>query len=221
MIKRFINMTNLIDLVFPQVCGICGKLNKDGLCNKCKIKLEGLAENIILDKDLEEMYFNKLIYTFKYEGLIRKIILDYKFYEKSYIYECFVNFILKNEKILKKLQTYDTIIPVPISKKRMKERGYNQSLLIAKKLSKDLKIQLQENCLLKTKNIIEQSKLNKKQRAENIQNVYELKNGEILRNKQILLIDDIYTTGSTVNECAKILYQAKPKKIDVLVIAKD
>ena len=56
---------------------------------------------------------------------------------------------------------------------------------------------------------------------QNIQNVYELKNEQILTNKQILLIDDIYTTGSTVNECSKVLSRANPKKIDVLVLAKD
>ena len=210
-----------MDLFFSPICGICGKLNKDGLCNKCKIQLEKVAENDILKQDLEDMYIKELIYIFKYEGIIRKLILDYKFHEKPYIYVCFVNFVLKNEKIFEKLQSYDTIIPVPISKKRMKERGYNQSLLIAKKLSREVKIPLQVNCLLKTKNIIEQSKLNKEQRKQNIQNVYELKNGEILNNKRILLIDDIYTTGSTVNECAKILQQARPEKIDVLVLAKD
>lgn len=210
-----------MDLFFPPICGICGKLNKDGLCNKCKIQLEKVAENDILKQDLEDIYIKELIYIFKYEGIIRKLILDYKFHEKPYMYVCFVNFVLKNEKIFEKLQSYDTIIPVPISKKRMKERGYNQSLLIAKKLSREVKIPLQVNCLLKTKNIIEQSKLNKEQRKQNIQNVYELKNGEILNKKRILLIDDIYTTGSTVNECAKILQQARPEKIDVLVLAKD
>lgn len=208
-------------MLFPQVCGICGIINKDGLCNKCKIKLEGLVESCIIDIDLESKNFNELIYIFKYEGLIRKLILDYKFNEKPYMYISIVDFILKNKKILEKLQKYDEIIPVPISKKRMKERGYNQSLLIAKKISKDVKISLQANCLVKTKNIIEQSKLNKEQRKQNIQNVYELKNKEILNNKQILLIDDIYTTGSTVNECAKILQEGSPKKIDVLVLAKD
>ena len=216
-----IKFIDVINIVFPQICGICGKLNKDGLCNKCKINLEELAENGILNQEIEGMLFNELTYIFKYEGLIRKLILDYKFHEKPYIYVCLVNFILKNEKIYEKLLSYDTIIPVPISKKRMKERGYNQSLLIAKKISQNLKIPLQTNCLFKTKNIIEQSKLNKEQRKENIQNVYELKNGEILNNKRILLIDDIYTTGSTVNECAKILQQGKPKEVDVLVLAKD
>lgn len=208
-------------MLFPQICGICEKVNTDGLCNKCKIELERLVESSIIDTELENRFFNELIYIFKYEGFIRKLILDYKFHEKPYMYISIVAFILKNKKIFEKLQNYDEIIPVPISKKRMKERGYNQSLLIAKKISKDVKIPLQANCLVKTKNIIEQSKLNKEQRKQNIQNVYELKNREILNNKQILLIDDIYTTGSTVNECVKILQQGEPKKVDVLVLAKD
>ena len=149
------------------------------------------------------------------------MILDYKFNEKSYIYVSFVNFILKNKKIFQILKSYDTIIPVPISKKRMKERGYNQSLLIARNLSEYLNINLCTNCLYKTKNIIEQSKLNKEQRKQNIQNVYQLKNKQIIKEKKILLIDDIYTTGSTVNECSKMLKIGQPEKIDVLVLAKD
>ena len=77
------------------------------------------------------------------------------------------------------------------------------------------------NCLIKTKNIIEQSKLNKEDRQQNIQGVYSIQNKKIITNKKILLIDDIYTTGNTVNECSKILQQANPKKIGILVLAKD
>ena len=216
-IKRFFDIIE--DAIFPQVCSVCGKINKKGLCVKCRNMLEKLAIFQITKEDLQECYFQELISIFPYEGMIRQLLLAYKFNEKSYMYIGFVNFILKNKKIFEKLQSYDIVIPVPISKKRMKERGYNQSLVIAKKLSKDAKIQLQTNCLLKTRNIIEQSKLNKEQRKENTKNVYKLKNGEILRNKSILLIDDIFTTGSTANECCKILQEAMPKKIDVLTIA--
>ena len=77
------------------------------------------------------------------------------------------------------------------------------------------------NCLIKTKNIIEQSKLNKEDRLQNIYGVYELTNRQLIENKKILLIDDIYTTGSTVNECSRILRKANPEKIGVLVLAKD
>ena len=132
-----------------------------------------------------------------------------------------MNFLIKNEKWFEILKTCDTIIPIPISKKRNKERGYNQSLLIAKELSKKLRIPVSSKCLYKIKNTIEQSKLNKSEREKNIQNVYELKNKEVLNNKTVLLIDDIYTTGNTVNEASKILKNANIKSIIVLVIAKD
>ena len=217
-----IKKINILDIIFPQVCGICGKINSEGLCGKCNKKLENIAEYQIVNEEFPKTkYFENLLYIFKYEGLIRKILIDYKFNEKSYICVSFVKFIINNKKMFEKLKSYDTIIPVPISKKRMKERGYNQSSLIAKELSKKIKIDLEINCLIKVKNIKEQSKLNKEQREKNIQNVYELKNKQKIINKKILLIDDIYTTGSTVNECSKILEQGKPAKIDVLVVARD
>lgn len=110
---------------------------------------------------------------------------------------------------------------MPISKGRLKTRGYNQSFLIAKELSKNLNIKLINNCLYKTKNIIEQSKLNKEDRIQNIEGVYSLKDTKLIENKKILIFDDIFTTGSTVNECSKILLKASPKKIGILTIAKD
>ena len=153
--------------------------------------------------------------------MIRKVILNYKFNDKSYIYKTITNFLLKNEKFFKILKSYDTIIPVPISRKRYKKRGYNQSSLIAKEIAKKLQLEYNDRCLFKIKNIIEQSKLNKEERQKNIQNVYKLFNKKLLKDKKILLVDDIYTTGSTVNECSRILIQANPKSIGIFTIAKD
>ena len=234
--KIFKIQEKIINLIYPQVCGICGKINYNAVCPKCNVHLKKQGKMDILTKEelkensLEkEKFFEELIYIFKYEGQIRELILDYKFNEKSYMYKTFVNFLLKNKKIFENIKKYDKIIPVPISKKRYKERGYNQSLLIAKEISmqisyetnNNIKLELVNNCLIKTKNIIEQSKLNKEDRQHNIQGVYTLKNGSILTNKSILLVDDIYTTGSTVNECWRVLQQANPNKIGVLVLAKD
>ena len=222
-IKTVPNVSNFLNLIYPQTCGICGKLASDSLCKKCEIELKKESDlNIIqTGEEIEDKYFNELMYIFKYEGQIRKLILDYKFNEKSYIYLTFVNFLLKNKKIFENIKNYDTIIPVPISKKRLKTRGYNQSLLIARKIAQQTNLELVNNCLIKTKNIIEQSKLNKEDRMQNIQGVYELRNKQLIENKKILLIDDIYTTGSTVNECSKILSQGSPNKIGILVLAKD
>lgn len=128
---------------------------------------------------------------------------------------------LKNEKFFKFLKSYDTIIPVPISSKRRRERGYNQCELLAKEIARLVQIEYNNKCLYKVKNITEQSKLNKEEREKNIEGVYEIKNQHTLENKKILLLDDIFTTGSTVNECCKMLRQANVQFIDILTIAKD
>ena len=211
----------LLSLVYPPVCGICGKLNDNFLCRKCEIILEKQAVFQIQSKFDENKNFEEFMYLFKYEGIARKLILDYKFNDKSYLYKTFVNFLLKNQKTFDFLKSYDTIVPVPISKKRKKERGYNQSLLIAKEISKLLKINMNDKCLYKIRNIVPQSTLSKFDRKENIKDVYMIKNKEKLYNRKVLLIDDIYTTGSTVNECCRIIKKSEPEKIGILTIAKD
>lgn len=133
----------------------------------------------------------------------------------------FSEIILNDKEICELLSKYDMIISVPVSRKRKKERGYNQSELIAKEISKKLNMEYAKDVLYKTKNTIAQSKLNKEEREENAKGVYEIKNLNKITGKKILLIDDIYTTGSTVNECSKILKQANPKKIGIFTIAKD
>jgi ComF family protein len=156
-----------------------------------------------------------------YEGNIRNLILKYKFNEKAYLYKTFVNFLLKQEKVLEIIKSYDIILPVPISKKRYNERGYNQTELIASKISKYAQIKLVTNCLYKHKNNVPQSTLNKDSRIENVKNAYNIKNSQIIKDKRILVFDDIYTTGSTVNECSKILIQNGAKNVGILTLAKD
>lgn len=214
-------MITITNLFYPPVCGICGKLNEDFLCKKCEKLLESQAKFEIQEKQNINLYFDKLLYIFQYEGIIRKLIIDYKFNEKSYLYKTFANFLLKNQKFFEILKSYDTIIPVPISKKRKKERGYNQSTLIAREISKRLKIEINTSCLYKAKDIVAQSTLNREEREQNIKGVYQLKNVKKLENKKILLIDDIYTTGSTLNECSKILRKSNPKVITCFTMAKD
>ncbi len=209
----------VLSLIYPNVCGFCGKINQDFLCNECEDKIK---DKLLYKIDeVNEKYFDKHIYLVNYEGQFREYILSYKFFDKSYMYKTFVKLILKNEKVCEAINTYDIIIPVPISKKRLKVRGYNQSGLIAKEIARNLKIMYLPNCLIKTKEIIEQNKLNKREREQNIIGAYEIAKEQILYNKKILLVDDIYTTGSTVNECSKTLIKANPSKIGVLTIAKD
>lgn len=212
-------MINLLNLIYPNVCGFCNKVCKNGFCNKCKVKIKNSQINIIIKP--RNKYFKELISIFKYEGIIRDKILQYKFEDKAYMYNTFAKIILKNEKICGLLKKYDIIIPVPIHKKRKAQRGYNQTQLIASKISKYLEIKLCDDVLIKSKNTIAQSKLNKNKRKQNIKGAFKILNSEKIQGKNILLFDDIYTTGSTVNECSKILTRAGAKGVGVLTIAKD
>ena len=167
-------MKELLDFIYPPVCSICGKLDKNSICKKCEIMLNRQAIFGIDDYSRKMRYFSEHIYVFKYDGEIRKMLLNYKFNDKPYIYNTFVNFLKKNEKIFIQIKKYDIIIPVPISKKRFKERGYNQSELIARKIAKYAGIKYANNVLIKTKNNIAQSLLEEQNRKENVKGVYKL-----------------------------------------------
>lgn len=218
--KLLYSINNVLNLIYPNVCGICDKLCNDDICTKCEIELNQIAKCKI-DR-YHDKYFKKHLYLFKYEGIIKKRLVKYKFNEKVYIYKAFVNFMLKNKKVCCFLKNYDIIMPVPIHRNRKIERGYNQSSLIGKKLSKQFNnLKYIDNVLLKKINNKPQSTKSKEDRKKDVIGVYFLKNQDKIYNKKILLLDDIYTTGSTVNECCRVLKQANVKLVDVITIAKD
>ena len=162
------------------------------------------------------------MYIFDYKDLIRNKIIRYKFQDKGYLYKTFSKIIVNDKKICGFLENYDIIIPVPISKQRKQTRGYNQTELIAKSITKSIqKLEYSSDILLKIKETIPQSKLDSKKRKQNILDAYKIKDITKVKNKKILLFDDIYTTGNTVNECSKILKQSGTKEIGVLTLAKD
>ena len=216
-ILYFINYA--INLIYPNVCGICDKICKDDLCKRCEIKLNNISKFKI--DTYKNKKFKRHIYLFKYEGIIKERLINFKFHQKAYIYKSFVNFLIKNEKICRFLKSYDIIIPVPIHYNRKVTRGYNQSALLSKNIAIKLQIDYDEKVLLKRVNNKPQSTKNKQERKNNVIGVYYIKNKEKIFNKKVLLVDDIYTTGSTVNECAKVLKTAGAKEIDIFTIAKD
>ena len=201
-----------LDFIFPPQCGICGKIGEGYICKKCykEIKKYLYTENN-----------GDIFYLLRYEDVIRTKIIDYKFNDKSYLYNMFCEIFVKNKNACEFLKKYDIIIPVPIHKNRKRKRGYNQSELIAKKLAKYFKIPIYTDVLIKTKNNLMQSSLNKKGRIKNIQNAYKIQNMEKIKQKSILILDDIYTTGFTAKECKKTLQSAGAKQVGIIIIAKD
>lgn len=213
-------LTRALDLIFPPICGFCGEIQTKYICNRC----ERMVNSIVINKidEYNDKYFNKHLYIFKYEDIIREKIINYKFENRVYLYRTFSEAIIRNKQNIDFITKYDILIPVPIHKERKKQRGYNQSELIAKIIAEEVRnVKLQANILKKEKNIVAQSTLNKAKREENIKDVYKIVNSERIKNKKVLILDDIYTTGSTVNECSKVLKEAGCKDVGVITIAKD
>lgn len=209
---------NALSFLFPKKCIFCKKYG-DIICLDCFKRIEKYEKvNIVC---LKNKSLDFLIYFFKYEKLIRKLILEFKFLDRPILSEIFVKIILKNKKICGKFKFYDIIIPVPMYKTKKKYRGYNQTELIASKIANNLGIYYSNKLLLKTSNTKRQSSLGFIDRVNNVKSAFEISNKEFISGKKIILIDDIYTTGATLNECAKTLKLAGAKEVIGVVIAKD
>ena len=211
----------ILNLIYPNVCGICGKIHKESLCKKCELKLQKYEINNNVGAGFHARPI-QLISIFKYESEIRDQIIKYKFGEKAYLYKTFARMILNNKKVCKILGQYDIILPVPIHKNKRRKRGYNQTELIAKEISKNSpNLHIGRNILIKIKDTKTQSLLTRTQRRENVKNAFIINKEENVRNKKVILFDDIYTTGATTNECIRILKKYGTKEILILTVAKD
>lgn len=234
------NIFNIItNLIFPPRCLNCGEelYNKTGLCIKCFKKLNFITspkcdicgypfeidmsedKNLICPNCLKKNFkFNKARSVFTYNDITKKLILAYKHSRHIELAPFFSKIMLQAGSEL--LKETDLIIPVPISKLRLIKRGYNQSSLLAKHIGKHKKIKVSFNNLIRYKHTAYQGNMHIKQRRENVRNAFVIKNANKIRNKNILLIDDVFTTGATINECIKTLKKAGANKVFALTIAR-
>ena len=214
---NFIN--SALDYFFPPICGMCGEINENYICNNCYENIKKIKKCVI--NEYNNRNFSKHLYIFRYEGIIRNKIIGYMFEDKGYLYKMFAKIILSDKKTCNFIKKYDVIIPVPISKKRKKKRGYNQSELVANELAQKLNQDIWTDIIIKKKDNKPQSELNKLERIKNVEDIYEINKPIEVKNKKVLLLDDIYTTGSTVNEIARKLKQNQTQEIGVITLAKD
>lgn len=217
-------LEKISNIVYPIKCIECNKVSEKYLCKKCKAKLGIKIKTEI--RNYQNKNFASHIFLFKYSDWIREKLIKYKFRDETYLYRFFTEIILEANTQSKFLEKYDYIVPIPISRARKKERGYNQSELIANELARKIDSISVVNIISKKINNKVQSTLKQKEREENVKNVYEInrkEEGNLENNtdKNFLLIDDIFTTGSTSNECAKVLKKFGIKNVDIFTIAKD
>ena len=188
-----------------------------GICRSCKGKITYFSENTVFmgSENLSSLYA-----VLKYEGLIKRAIRDYKFCGQQRYSKIFVELMYEYFKNMNLDKEYDLVTMVPISRKRWIERGYNQSEFLAKPLADKLGIEFKNNCIFKYRNNKAQSSTKGiSERRKNVKNVY-IADYEKLSGKNIILMDDVYTTGSTMEECAKELRAKGAENVLGIVLAK-
>ena len=218
-------MIKILNLLFPPKCIFCGGIlefscNID-VCEACYKKLpffndnsKSFYSNVVGTKN-----FNEVICLFEYSGIIKDSVRRYKFFNKACYYRTFAKLLSDKVKRVTMLPNFDIIMSVPLYKQREFDRGYNQAYLISKVLSKEIHIPEYSKLLERIKNTDAQSLLAKDRRAENIKNAFRVKNPDRIKDKNILLVDDIFTTGSTIDECCKVLKASGAKSVVAAVIA--
>jgi len=209
-----------IDTFIPAKCPVC-RLDttsySSAICENC---LKSLFSEIALTSVSSEYIFN--IWSCRaYTGIMKKSIVKLKYYGKKNIIWSFKkilqDYLIKNSTICNDM---DIIIPVPLSVERYKKRGYNQSELIADMLSSLIKIPVLSKNLIKTKNTPTQIGLSRPERLKNLLGSFSVLRSRLLSCRNILLVDDVITTGATIDSCAIELLRAGAKKIHGFTLAR-
>ena len=220
---------SVMDVVCPVTCPMCDKIlvrNQkicticerklvyifEPKCKKCGKELEDEGREYCFDCSVKKHYFKTGIAAFKYNSMISKSIYKFKYHNRRSYGEFYGDAISKvyGREILR--WNADVIIPVPIHYKRRVKRGYNQAELIARELGEKLGISVDEKYLFRISNTRPMKELDKTGRKKNVEKAFIIYKN-VVKYKKIILVDDIYTTGSTLDACSKVLLEAGASEI--------
>ncbi|NLB91567.1 MAG: ComF family protein [Clostridiales bacterium] len=185
----------------------------DGLCNRCR---ETLTKEYKKDGFLVLSQIDGCFFPFDYQGINQKLILQLKFGQIQAAALPLAQAMIW--RIEQQEENFEGILPIPLYKKRKQQRGFNQAEILAKKISEATGIVLIEG-IRRIKNTSAQTKLNKTQRKENVENAFEIIKKEAIQGKTLLLLDDVVTTGATAMACAKVLKEGGAGKVFLLSVA--
>lgn len=226
-----IHLRPVLDFIFPKICGLCEKRG-DFICPDCEqtLKRIGSSHCAICGMPfagqphshqcgeclLEKPSYTKHRSVFYYDERISTLIFALKYHAQFWVMEIFSEYL--KERIGEFSNTH-LIVPVPLHDKKLRQRGFNQSLLLAQSVAKVLHKPIETKYLTRAAETHTQVGFDRTARQENLKNAFALQAGHIFREKNILLIDDVRTTGTTLNEVAKILKQGGAASVEALTLA--
>ena len=239
-IKNFLN--KIITFLYPNKCILCSKIieNENSFCQNCWEKIKFIQkpfcdkcstpyENDIDNNSIcinclkNKPLYVKLRSSVVYNEYVKKIISSFKFNDKTYLKKFISICMIKSSQDI--LNDIDILIPVPLHKKRLLYRKYNQSLLLCNEIGKLTNKKVICDFLVKKENTIPQVKLNQEERKKNLKNKFTINkkyfsNLKKYKNKNFAIIDDVITTGSTINECIKTLNKYDINNVFAITFAK-
>ena len=229
----------VFQFLIPSQCPCCGRLLREGqqgLCSDCHSEIRWIKPPFctvcgtpFISEEInshpcgacltKRKYFTMARALASYEGSLQKAIHRWKYEGKEYLHIYFGKWMTEGLYDYWVPHLIDLLIPVPLHKKRLRERGFNQALLLVKELSRRTGISYRKRVLQKKKPTVPQVNLSGPEREKGVRGAFEIIAGKEVEGKAILLVDDVYTTGATVNECSRVLLAGGAKRVDVLTLA--
>ncbi len=203
-------LNNLVRFIFPEMCHLCRSETKLGIYPLCKSCRKAIVKDRYKRTNDEHDYFlgSAVSFTKYSQDLVHKLK-----YGRKEVFSIIMGKIIYKEVLSTIDQQIDFVLPVPISKKRKMSRGFNQTDKLATEIAKLLKCNSNLTNLARVVHTKTQTKLNKRERRENMEGVFTILNPMIFKNKNILLVDDVITTGATVDSCRDVLLNAGAKNV--------
>jgi competence protein ComFC len=217
---------SLLDFVYPPVCWGCHlSLASDEavLCHRCvktlpHLQQPALPSNRLSWLQLERIFFDGTLAVYQYSAIVQELVHQFKYNGMTFLASLFGKAIAS--RLLQNSEEIEALVPVPLHRSRLRERGYNQSLLLAQQIAKAIGAPVIEGRLVRVKNTMSQATLTRQERMSNVTNAFQLKQPEIFKGKSIGLVDDVFTTGSTMNECARLLKEAGATSVTCISIVR-
>lgn len=226
--------SGLLDLIYPPHCLVCGRDGDDYLCAECIEKIDtieapycrkcgipgGPEDFYCLDCRIREYEFEQACSAGTYDGVLRQAIHALKYDLHLVMAAPLADVMARCFYRTYFARRVDLVIPVPIHRSRMVDRGFNQSAELARRFCAGVGLPIEANILVKRRRTKHQVDLPQDQRAVNVEGVFAIRDRAKVAGKRILLVDDVFTTGSTINEAAKTLRAAGASEILAYTLAR-
>lgn len=225
------SIKSALELIYPVYCGGCGRQG-EVLCSACRQSFIALESPFVCPVcgrwtgsvavcgacTTHPPYFTRGFYLFSFEGPLREAVHAFKFGGRIDVGKALMN--MGRERIASSAAAFDVIVPIPVTDRRLKQRGFNQSYIMAEEISRMTGAPVDCETLVKVKETADQYKLSKEERERNIRRAFSLKDGRSFKGKRLLLVDDLYTTGNTAAEACRMLRRTKAEEILFFALAR-